>query len=54
MAKGHFDGQPLDCGMLEIRTQDNTEKFKTSIKTLLFQDTDGFLHKAYKFESHNQ
>ena len=39
---------------LEIRTQDDTEKFKTSIKTLLFQDTDGFLHKAYKFENHSQ
>ena len=34
---------------LNTRMEENTQSFKRQIKTILFQDTEGFKHKAFKF-----
>ena len=34
---------------LDIRTIENVDSFKKSIKTLLIQDTEGFISKAFKY-----
>ena len=34
---------------LHVRTEENIEKFKKSVKTILFDDIDSFKKKAYKY-----
>ena len=34
---------------LQIRTEESLDSFKKAVKTLLFQDTDGFKAKAYMY-----